>query len=109
MLIESQGKPEKSQRKVGELCVKNLADTLLIENEKLVTSKREIAETLNQHFVSSVKELVDKDSSSAYLIEECNLGDPVRKILHKFRLLPCILTIKLNVSKANIFQTLFKG
>ena len=49
----------------------------LVENEKLVTSEHEVAETLNKHFISSVKELVDKDSSSAYLIEECNLDDPV--------------------------------
>jgi len=28
MLVESQGKLEKSQGKVGEFCVKNLADTL---------------------------------------------------------------------------------
>ena len=28
MLMESQGKVEKSQGKVGEFCVKNLADTL---------------------------------------------------------------------------------
>ena len=73
----------------------------LVENEKLVTSEHEVAETLNQHFISSVKELVDKDSSSAYLIEECNLDDPVRKIIQKFRLHPSILTIKRNVSNAN--------
>ena len=73
----------------------------LVENEKLVTSEHEVAETLNKHFISSVKELVDKDSSSAYLIEECNLDDPVRKIIQKFRLHPSILKIKRNVSNAN--------
>ena len=35
MLMESRGKLEKNQGKVMELCVKNLADTLVEENEEV--------------------------------------------------------------------------
>ena len=69
----------------------------LVENEKLETSEHDVVETLNQYFISLVKELVEKDSSSAYLIEEYNYDEPVRNIIQKFRLHPSILTIKRDV------------
>ena len=42
---------------------KGNSDITLIEIKEVITSAKEVAETLNKHFIESVKELVDIDSS----------------------------------------------
>ena len=70
----------------------------LIDNNNLVTSDNEVAEILNRHFIESVKVLVDKDSSSAFLTEKSSTDDPVENIIQKFRYHPSIISIQQNAS-----------
>ena len=48
---------------------KGSSNITLIEDKKLLTSEKDVTETLNNHFIESVKALVDNDSSSAYITE----------------------------------------
>ena len=66
----------------------------LIENKKLLTSEEDVTETLNNHFIDSVKALVDNDSCSAYITENSRNTDPIANIIEKFRYHPRILSIK---------------
>ena len=66
----------------------------LIENDKLLTAEEDVTETLNKHFVESVKNLVEKDSSSAYITDNSVNACPVKNIIEKFRNHPSILSIK---------------
>ena len=56
----------------------------LIENDKLLTAEEDVTETLNKHFVDSVKNLVEKDSSSAYITDKSVNACPVKNIIEKF-------------------------
>ena len=64
---------------------KGSAKITLVENDKLFTSEIDVAETLNPHFVYSVKRLVDGDTSNSYLTEQSNIFNPIANIIHKFR------------------------
>ena len=46
---------------------KGSSNITLIENKKLLTSEEDVTETLNNHFIESVKALVDNDSCCAYI------------------------------------------
>ena len=63
-------KPLFSDRAKGNLNI------TLIQNKKVITSEKEVAETLNKHFIKSVKVLFDNDSSSSYITEKPTLEDP---------------------------------
>ena len=80
---------------------KGSSNITLIENKKVITSEKEVAETLNKHFIESVKELVDKDSSSSYITEKSTLEDPLARIKQKFRYHPSILSIQKHVTSQN--------
>ena len=75
---------------------KGSSNITLIEDKKLLTSEKDVTETLNNHFVESVKALVDNDSSSAYITENSPNTDPIARIIEKFRYHPSILSIKRN-------------
>ena len=76
---------------------KGSSNITLVEDKKLITSEKEVAETLNKHFIESVRKLVENDSSSAYITENSTKTDPISKIIDKFRYHPSILSIKKNV------------
>ena len=59
-----------------------------------MTSEEDVTETLNNHFIESVKALVDNDSCSAYITENSRNTDPIANIIEKFRYHPSILSIK---------------
>ena len=80
---------------------KGSSNITLIENKKVITLEKEIAKTLNKHFIESVKELVDKDSSSSYITEKSTLEDPLARIKQKFRYHPSILSIQKHVTSQN--------
>ena len=61
-----------------------------------MTSEEDVTETLNNHFIESVKALVYNDSSSAYITENSPNTDPIARITEKFRYHPSILSIKRN-------------
>ena len=75
----------------------------MIWDKKVLTSEKEVSETLNKHFIDSVKELVDKDSSSFYIeeIEKSTLKDPLARIKQQFRYHPSILSIQKHVTPQN--------
>ena len=75
---------------------KGSSNITLIEDRKLLTSEKDVTETLNNHFVESVKALVDNDSSSAYITENSRNTNPIARIIEKFRYHPSILSIKRN-------------
>ena len=76
---------------------KGSSNITLVEDKKLITSEKDVAETLNKHFIESVRKLVENDSSSAYITENSTKTDPISKIIDKFRYHPSILSIKKNV------------
>ena len=75
---------------------KGSANITLVKNDKLVTSEIDVAQTLNHHFIDSVKRLVDGDTSSSYLTEQSNICHPTANIIHKFRNHPSIISIQRN-------------
>ena len=80
---------------------KGSGNITLVENKKLLTSEVDVAETLNHHFIDSVKRLVDGDTSSSYLTEQSNISDPIANIIHKFRNHPSIISIQRNAIPKN--------
>ena len=76
---------------------KGSSNITLVEDKKLITSEKDVAETLNKHFIESVRKLVENDSSSAYITENSTKTDPISKIIDKFGYHPSILSVKKNV------------
>ena len=73
------------------------SNVTLIEDKKLLTSEKDITETLNNHFVESVKTLVDNnDSCSAYITKNPLNTYPIAGSIEKFRYQSSILSIKRN-------------
>ena len=83
---------------------KGSSNITLIEDKTLLTAEDKVAETLNKHFIESVKDLVEKDSSSAYITDNPTSTCPITSIIEKFRNHPSIISIKRNVGTLNKFS-----
>ena len=75
--------------------VKGSSNITLIEDKKLLTSQKDVTETLNNYFVESANPLVDNDYCRVYITEN-SVTDLIARIIEKFRYHPSILSIKWN-------------
>ena len=74
----------------------------LVDNEKIISEDRDVAETLNNFFESAVKSLGIKENQ--YILSNTGeSADPVDIALNKFEHHPRILAIKENISFENMF------
>ena len=74
----------------------------LVDNEKIISEDRDIAQTLNNFFENAVKSLRIKENQ--YILSNTGeSADPVDIALNKFEYHPIILAIKENISFENMF------
>ena len=74
----------------------------LVDNEKIISEDRDVAQTLNNFFENAVKSLGIKENQ--YILSNTGeSADPVDIALNKFEHHPSILAIKENISFENMF------
>ena len=71
----------------------------IVDNEKVVTEKQEVAEILNNYFIEAVQNLeIERfDSESELDVQSENTDEVIENILDKYKTHPSILKIKENV------------
>ena len=86
--------------------VKSKTNITLIENEKMITDKKEVAEILNTFFIEAVQNLdieMFNDDREGEL--QCDkIDEIIDNIIEKYKLHPSILKIKENVEMENKFE-----
>ena len=86
--------------------VKSKTNITLIENEKMITDKKEVAEILNTFFIEAVQNLdieMFNDDREGEL--QCDkIDEIIDNIIEKYKLHPSILKIKDNVEVENKFE-----
>ena len=73
----------------------------LVNNNKVVCTDREIANTMNNFFSNAVKSL--NLQSDPYLLKETSINDPIDKIIDKYQTHPSVIRIKEKVN-ASLFS-----
>ena len=76
---------------------------VLIEDETIISNDDEVAETMNEFFVSVTDSLGIKESSGYENATE-GITDPIDKAVHKFSNHPSILKIKNHYQNAGFFH-----